>query len=505
MTQHLPSSPTASHWQRIGIHPHHGIALPLWSLHTKRSPIGEYPDLCKVIDWCKQVGLDTLQLLPLNDTGAQTSPYSARSAFALNPVYLQLDALPEVSADAALREAAQLPAQTGMHLNYRVVREKKRRFMQFYCDKIGQKIRETDAYKSFVAENGWLETYALYKVLKAESAGKHWEDWPQNWQHPSQQLLEQHRAAVNTLIVTQYLCHQQLAQVRAHADQQGINLMGDIPILIDRDSADVWAHPEHFKMNVSAGAPPDPLGPKGQDWGFPPYDWERLEQENYSWWRERLRVAGRYFHLIRIDHIVGFFRIWTIPRGKSSRQGHYEPSEEELWGDHGRKLLTMMIESSPMLPIGEDLGTIPPITRQTMRELGICGTRVMRWEKEWQGDKHYLPLDQYDPLSVTTVSTHDSEPLVTWYQQDPTARQLAPSPRDALEASHRTTSLFHLNLLTEYFSCLEGLSWGDPRAERINIPGTVSETNWSLRLRPSLEEWTVHPDLQKWLQKLSKL
>jgi 4-alpha-glucanotransferase len=486
----------------VGVRPHHGINLPLFSLHTRRSPIGEYPDLCRVIDWCRSVGFDTLQLLPLNDTGTETSPYSARSAFALNPIYLQLDALPHM--DPSLRDAARMAPQSAMRLDYAPLRTHKRRFLESYCDRVSEQIRSTEGYKQFVEENSWLDNYGLYKVLKAEMQGLHWEEWPEEWRQPSRPLLEQFRSQIQTHILTQYLCHQQLKLVRDYAEQAGILLMGDIPILIDRDSADVWAHRDYFKMGADAGAPPDALGPEGQDWGFPPYDWNQLAMSNYGWWRQRLQVASGYYHLVRIDHIVGFFRIWTIPRGLPSSQGHFEPADATLWEEHGRKLLQMMIDASSLLPIGEDLGTVPNSTRTCMEELGICGTRVMRWEKDWsQG--HYLPLNCYDPLSLTTVSTHDTEPLALWYQTDPSARLLAPSPKALLEASHQTSSLFHINLLNEYLTCFQELSWDDPAFDRINSPGTVSSSNWTARLRPSLEEWTHSSSLCDWLQKISQV
>jgi len=506
LEEQLFSGPTGPQWRQIGVRPHHGIVLPLFSLHSGHSPIGEYPDLMAVADWCHSVGFDTIQLLPLNDTGNQTSPYSARSAFALNLMHLRLDALPEM--DEALVKAAALAPQSGHRLDYLAIWNHKRKFLDLYCQRVGSRLRNQEEYKAFVANNPWLEGYALYKVLKRASDGKHWEEWRPEWRDADaamrQRLVQENQAFIETQLITQFLCHTQLETARAHAQSQGVFLMGDIPILIDRDSADVWLNRSYFQMEANAGSPPDEFNAKGQAWGFPPYQWTTLAQDGHSWWRQRLQAAARYYQLVRIDHIVGFFRIWTIPNGHDGKDGHFEPRDQATWIDRGRDLLTMMTHASSLLPIGEDLGTVPNGVRPCMHALGICGTRVIRWEKRWATDRSFVPFDQYDPLSLTTVSTHDTEPLLLWWQRDPTAATLAPSARALLEASHRTASLFHINLLSEYLAHFPDLTWGNPAEDQINVPGTVSPNNWSIRLRPPLESWTSHAGLRDWLQKLSK-
>lgn len=522
LEERLQHGATGKQWQQVGVGPHHGINVPLFSLHSQHSSIGEYPDLIPLIDWCRSIGFDVIQLLPLNDTGAQTSPYSARSAFALNLIFLRLADLPGVSSDPELREKANMRPQShpGPRIDHQAIRRQKRQFLELYWSRMGRQIAATTEYAQFVKDNWWLEGYSLYKVLKNAAKGAHWEEWSEELRSPDparlKQLIEQHREPIDKEILIQYLCAQQLTAARSYADKQGVLLMGDIPILIDRDSADVWLYRANFEMNANAGAPPDPLGPEGQDWGFPPYHWPTLAKDNYGWWRERLAVAGRYYQLVRIDHIHGFFRIWTIPRGHPSNEGCFEPRNHAEWADHGQRLLMMMIESSSMLPIGEDLGTVPDETRQCMRELGICGTRVMRWQRRWHGDRSFIPPDQYDTLSLTTVSTHDSEPLAMWWHNHPEqagtlahslgwdyAPDLTVNQHKALIAlSHHTSSLFHVNLLFEYLHSFEGLHWDDPSMERVNVPGTVTPNNWSSRLRPSIEELTSHQDLQNWLKSL---
>jgi 4-alpha-glucanotransferase len=408
----------------------------------------------------------------------------------------------------------------GPRIDYPAIRQQKHEFLKLYCSQMAEQLTSTPEYARFVSSNWWLEGYALYKVLKRAANGAHWEHWPAPLSSPDpeqlKQLVSQHRALVDQEILIQYLCAQQLAAARAYAESHGVLLMGDIPILIDRDSADVWLYRANFDILNSAGAPPDPLGPEGQDWGFPPYHWPTLAQDNYGWWRKRLELAGNYFQLVRIDHIHGFFRIWTIPRGRPSSEGHFDPPNQAEWADHGSRLLKMMVEFSSILPIGEDLGTVPVATRTCMHELGICGTRVMRWQRQWQGDRSFIPLNQYDPLSLTTVSTHDSEPLKLWWRTDPEASSTLAhelnwsySPdistdqqKVLLAMSHRTSSLFHVNLLQEYLQCFEGMSWNDPTIDRINVPGTVGPNNWSSRLRPSIEELISHQDLQNWLKTL---
>ncbi len=522
---YLTYSPTARHWQTITIKPHHGIAIPLFSLHSAHSyGIGEFTDLPLLVDWCVSIGFDVIQLLPLNDTGLGISPYSALSAFALNPIFIGLTSLPHLEEHDFLKEELKvLPKfSSAAHVDYIRVREHKDHFLRHYYQTVGPQLMKSAAYRHFVENTSWLRGYAAFKLLKKRYHGASWETWPENERIPSPELIEslsfQESEEFNWYCFLQFLCDQQLSAAKEYASKKRVFLMGDIPILIDRDSADVWLHQNLFELQYSAGAPPDMFSVDGQNWGFPLYDWNALAQRNYRWWVERLQWASRYYHIYRIDHIVGFFRIWSIPLGLHGKDGRFIPENESTWIDHGQRLMMMMLDACDMLPIGEDLGVVPPEVRSCLSALGICGTRVMRWERKWKENGQFILPSEYPVESMTTVSTHDSETLQQWWKNEPEEAKLFAQfkgwsyqpflsrdhHREILWDSHHSGSLFHINLLPEYLALIPGLSWPDPEDERINVPGLFSEKNWRYRLRPSLEELAHDQSLKHLMQELIK-
>lgn len=519
----LAASPTHNQWEKVAISPHHGIDIPLFSLHSEKSGgIGEFTDLLPLIPWCKSVGFDILMLLPLNDTGCDTSPYSALSAFALNPIHLGLASLPQVDKisdlQSMLKDLRHL--NEAMRVDYPRVQMLKESFLREYYRLFGESIKQSDAFASFLSQNKWLSDYALFKAIKIERKWQPWEEWDEKLRDPTQEerreLYQQYAAEISFHQFVQFLCFQQMEGVKRAAEEQGILIKGDIPILISRESADVWRHRSLFLLQYSAGAPPDMYNSEGQNWGFPLYNWPILEQQHYGWWRERLAVASRFYHLYRIDHIIGFFRIWAIPPGLKGNQGHFIPEDRSTWIPKGKRVLQMMLDSSSMLPIGEDLGDVPPEVRICMEEMGICGTKVMRWERYWNGDQSFIPYANYSPLSMTTVSTHDSEPLQVWWESHPEeARAFAAFKRwpytaqlskenhlQILRDSHQTASLFHINLIQEYVAMVPSMTWPDPDSARINVPGVISEKNWSNRVLPSVEEIVTSKELRGVMQQL---
>lgn len=516
-------SPAGKQWEKIGIKDHHGLAIPLFSLHSNHScGIGEYTDLFPLIDWCQSIGLDVLQFLPLNDTGLGTSPYSAISAFALHPIYLGLNSLPCLDQYSELhQEIKELQKNsTDLHLNYFTILQNKKRVLRQYHIEVGPQIVQTQAYKDFVERSSWLIGYAIFKTLKIHYEWKSWEDWPEELQNPTslliEQLAEQYRDEVELHCLVQFLCDQQMRAAKAHAESHQVFLMGDIPILTCRDSADVWLNRDLFDLQYSAGAPPDYLSEEGQNWGFPLYNWERIIQLDFKWWIDRLQAASIYYHIYRIDHIVGFFRIWAVPPGKAAKDGLFIPNDKAIWVEHGRQIMWMMLEKCEMLPIGEDLGVVPPEVRSCLSMLGICGTRVVRWERKWLEDKQYIPYSEYALDSMTTVSTHDTEPLQLWWRKHPEEAKLyakfkgwdfelqltLEQQKEILRESHTSNSLFHINLLQEYLALVPELSWANIEDDRINIPGTVSDKNWTYRFRPTIEEIVHNKSLRTIMQEL---
>lgn len=510
-------------WEKIGIKQRHGINVLLSSLHTKKScGIGEYLDLIPLIDWCAKVPLDVIQLLPLNDTGMDPSPYNAQSSCALHPIFLSLHALPYLE---EMQEQESLLKGLRKHnleeqVPYHLVQAHKLYFLKGYVEKVKEKITKLPTFRDFVRKNAWLPSYSLFKVLKEDLENNNCSTWPANLQNLSfsdlAELYKKYEDRMLFYTILQYFCFQQMTYVKEYADKHNILLKGDIPILISPDSADVWVEPYLFEQNLSAGAPPDAYNDAGQNWGFPLFHWEKMEEQDFSWWKTRLQVASQFYHIYRIDHIIGFFRIWGIEKGKAAKEGTYFPLNSEMWIPQGKKLLSMMIASSPMLPIGEDLGNVSPDIRQCMKELGICGTKVMRWERDWDHGRRFYTLEEYPLLSMTCVSTHDSETLELWWEEkEEEARDYAASKnwnyqKDFLQKqreeilwdSHHTKSLFHINLLQEYLALFPELVHKDPSRERINVPGTILETNWTYRILPSVEEITENAAL---LQKIREV
>ena len=500
IAEYLGKTATALHWKRVGVRSHHGICLPLFSLRTKNGcGIGDFGNLLPLIDWCKSVGFDCIQLLPLNDSGDDPSPYNALSSCALDPVYLNLRDLPgtinDLSRFAPLNDLPRLP--------FSEIKRQKLIFLRRYFD---ENFSPSTEYLQFLQKNPWLPTYAMFKACKDELGGKNWSEWPLD-----QQSIDKCSANPKTVdfhCFLQFLAFSQLEKVRRYADQKEILLKGDVPILLSPDSADVWANRSLFNLYFVAGAPPDYYNPLGQRWGFPLFQWDEMRKTNFAWWKERLSVASRFFHIYRIDHVVGFFRIWAIRELEKASEGRYIPEDESQWGPQGREILEMMIKASPSLPMAEDLGaSIPPILFETLRNLGICGTKIMRWVGKADGS--WLPPQEYEPISLTTLSTSDSETLQLWWKNFPNeATRLAKyknwvyqpdlkiwQRKEILHDAHHTTSLFHINLLQEYLALFPSLVSQNLEDERINIPGTLLPTNWTYRFKPTLEEIMNHQEL----------
>ncbi len=516
---------TAPNWRRIGVHHHHGICLPLWALHSSRSGgIGEYLDLIPLIEWLPSTGFDTIQLLPITDSGDDPSPYMGVSAHALHPIYLSLHALPGIGSIPGIHE--KLDALTHLckteRLQYHHVLKQKRELIDLYLDHFLPDIEATAGYQQFIRENSsWLTPYSIFKTLKEAHDGKAWWDWKTH--APDSEFFchaDTHLAIqVMRWRAIQYLCFQQMRAVKSAADKHGVLLVGDVPILINKDSADVWWQPDLFCTHSSVGAPPDMYNAEGQHWGFPRYSWSHHRKTHFAWWKERLHLQESLFHMFRLDHLVGFFRFWMIPTGKKAYHGYFIPETPAEWKRLGEEVLTTLIGSTTMLPLGEDLGDVPDLVRESMRVMGIPGLKVLRWERRWKTDRSFIAPSTFSPESVSTLSTHDSSTLAGWYEEAPEeAKEAAhaynipwsqkltpPLAYEWLKVCHSSGSLFHINLFNEYLSLFPELSWNDPALERINIPGTCSADNWTYQYRKPLETLLSHPGLHKGLTQLDKI
>jgi 4-alpha-glucanotransferase len=272
----LEESECGPHLKRIGLYPHHGIILMLSSIYSKNScGIGEFLDLLPLLPWAKQIGLDFIQLLPINDTGFDNSPYNPISTLALNPIYLSLSALPYVEENSLFStEQKKLTNFTkSMRVNYGLVREKKINFLRAYADHYQTQIQEQPAYKAFIAENPWIYDYALFNTLAGEYKTEQWDLWPDSAKRLQGEkrafAIKQYEPKLQFYLLMQFLCFEQLKQVKEEAQKHHIFLFGDLPFLVSRSSCDVWTFPDLFLMDYGVGSPPDRLTPERSKLGFP--------------------------------------------------------------------------------------------------------------------------------------------------------------------------------------------------------------------------------------------
>lgn len=316
-----------------------GVAIPVFSLRSERSfGVGEFADLKLLIDWAARTGQSIIQILPVNDTTMSDTwqdsyPYNANSAFALHPQYIRLsnvgrlaDPAEEARFEALGRELNALPA-----IDYERVNRAKIDCLHRLYRQEGARTFATEAYRRFFERNSdWLRPYALFCTLRSLYGTPDFRRWGamQRYDPAAATRFEQaHRDEIDYHRFVQFHLDRQLRAVRDYAHARGVVLKGDIPIGISRTSVDAWAAPELFHMDASAGAPPDDFSVTGQNWGFPTYDWERMAADGYAWWKRRFRKMAEYFDAYRIDHILGFFRIWEVPvRAVNALLGRFSPA-----------------------------------------------------------------------------------------------------------------------------------------------------------------------------------
>lgn len=305
-----------------------GTAVPVSALKTKKSAgCGEFLDLIPFADFCKKSGFSLIQILPVNDTGTGSSPYSALSAFALNPIYLSVGQLPELqNAPDAAKELKKFKKETESlkRFNYSQVRWEKIRILRAIYEKNRESIATDAELSDWIGKNPWVHEYALFMHYKDDYMQSSWKSWPKDkcWRNQKIEGDELFYAWI------QMHLDRQFAEAAAYVREKGLKIKGDIPIMMNEDSHDAWAHPEFFNDALRAGSPVDGFNPVGQNWGFPTYNWKNLAKVDYSWWKKRLETASKYYDVYRIDHILGFFRIWAIPYGETTAVlGHTEPFE----------------------------------------------------------------------------------------------------------------------------------------------------------------------------------
>lgn len=484
-----------------------GIAVPVFSLRTKDDfGIGDFRDLRPLVDWAVATGQTVIQLLPVNDTTREgewedSYPYSPVSSFALHPMYIRLQDLGIKATAAFKKKQSELNALP--EIDYPRVFSAKMAYVREAFVKNGKKDMESPKFKKFVKENeGWLREYSEF-CAKRDSLEPEYYDWMQ-W-HLDRQLSEEVK----------------------YARSKGVSFKGDLPIGVSGDSADAYWHPELFNLDSSAGAPPDFFSKDGQNWGFPTYNWEEMEKDDFAWWKSRLRKMATYFDAFRIDHILGFFRIWEIPgEYDSGLMGHFNPAlpysadeihgaglhidglfhedprhpgmyqplitpdsanlpqwqqerfgaiyndfffhrHDDFWRRNAEKKLPALLGATGMLACGEDLGMVPGCVPGVMDHQKILSLKMRGMENE----------GPWNELSVCATSSHDMATLRMQCETDPEPAAVESMLREFLQSP----SMLAIFPLQDWLALDGSLRRPCREEERINEPANPHH-HWRFRL-----------------------
>jgi 4-alpha-glucanotransferase len=521
-----------------------GLLVPLFSAPSSSSwGIGDIGDIGPLARWLARAGQRVLQLLPINEMASgHHSPYSAMSAMAIDPIFIRVDEVAdfvanggEASLSAEDREGLEA-ARRAPHIEYGLVRRAKHHalcaaFDRFCEREWAQDTPRAAAFRAYTAaERWWLDDYALFRAIHEREHGRSWTEWPEALRRRDAAALDAARAELGRTVrfyqYLQWIAGTQWAAARESANASGVALFGDLPFMVDTHSADVWMHQDQFDRDRSVGVPPDAFSATGQDWGMPPYKWDTIAADGYTWLRNRARRSAALFDGYRVDHLVGFYRTYSRPRvGDSVGEGTFSPAEQAAQTMLGEQVLAIFRESGAEI-IAEDLGTVPDFVRASLARLGLPGFKVFRWERDWDADDEpFHDPAGYPPVSVATTGTHDTEPMIVWWEaadEDERAAVAAiPSMRRLARDSDITTAAYDpmvRDLLIELlfaspsrvllFPVQDVFGWRD----RINEPATVSSTNWSYRLPWPVDRLDDHPTarerqaaLRGWAEKYDRL
>jgi 4-alpha-glucanotransferase len=545
-----------------------GLLAPLFALRREGDlGIGDTQALREFIDWAAEHGFGLVQLLPINETGNDHSPYNAISSVALDPTTITLT--PEAVADLSAADFVEVTAGLDFRtlragpVAYNVVKPLKQRlltraFENFMITCWRRNDTRARAFRKFCkAEAVWLDDFALFRVLMDECGGtEQWDTWPaamQNadsaWQHLatlSRDEQERYALALRRVQYIQWLAWTQWREVKAYADARNVALMGDIPFGVSYYSADTWANPDLFNLEWFGGCPPERIlevdaftRKWGQNWGIPLYRWDALRARDFDWWRQRVRKVRDVFHLFRIDHVLGVFRIYAFP-WRPQRNEEFLPLTEEEASEltegqlphfsaheddtpehmianqaQGEEILRVLLEEcGAHRLIGEDLGIVPPYVRPCLQTLQIAGFKIPQWENEPDG--RLIDGAKYERLSLATYATHDHEPVRAMWEKWMAAIGAAEHGAPELFAT-RDQAWRECRALAEWcgFQVPKLTPWSDALHERLidallrcnswlvalmitdlfattqrfNIPGGVSGLNWSQRLFGTPADW----------------
>jgi 4-alpha-glucanotransferase len=524
-----------------------GVLTPLFALRSEKGlGIGDVGTLREFTEWAREIGFGVVQLLPINEVGRDNSPYNAISAMAIEPTTLQLapGSPAELTQKAFERVMANENLEALRHgpVKYDRVRKLKRELLEcaFNNFQLNSTANRQTKFDQFCKdESSWLKSYSFFRVLmELNGENETWDEWRLEHRDPKTahawlreqptDMRNQFSEREKFFCYVQWIADEQWRDTRKFGEERGVALMGDVPFGVSYYSADVFSEREIFHLDWSGGAPPEPYFKDdeftmkwGQNWGIPVYNWPALRAQNFAWWRQRVRVVKRIFHIFRIDHVLGFYRIYAFPwrptRNKEflpldwnamlaktgGRWPHFTPRDDENPENaeanrrEGEEYLRMVLaESGATRVVGEDLGTVPRYVRPSLHAMGIAGFKIPQWEFL---DGRMTPGSEFERLSVTTYATHDHRPIRQLWaeamnQTSSTQSQALEDvlkiaqfasvvPREGLEYERDfypaiMSALFNSNSWIAIVMITDLLA----RKDRFNVPGTAAATNWTHRL-----------------------
>ncbi|MEM9399326.1 MAG: 4-alpha-glucanotransferase [Verrucomicrobiota bacterium] len=565
-----------------------GLFVPVFAIRTGSDlGVGDVTGLKQMLKWSAANQFQVLQILPINETSDDNSPYNAISSQSIDittlsfrendiPGYEEHD-LEKLVSYEELKSLNVGPVQ------YRKVKQLKLEIcrLAFERNLKNPDWEQSDAQYAFQVfqeeESEWLAPYVVFRALMARYDGTPvWEQWAQ--EHQSPEAIKNWLQSANEAdamafekecefyAFVQWLLFRQWESVRVLADEIGVALMGDIPFGVSRSSADVWAEPDLFNLAWGGGAPPEPLFASdaftvkwGQNWGVPVYNWDEHKKDNYVWWRRRIHAVTRFFHVFRLDHVLGFYRIFAFPwqphenwkyvdmepeqvKEQLGNLPHFIPASDDteegmkMNQKQGEQLLRMVIDAAGSAAIiAEDLGMVPDYVRPSLQSLGISVFKIPVFTRqEW--DKEYIHPEKYPLLSLSTLSTHDHQTMgqmwKEWWRlfdrsqaEDSVTddekqngiyaswelyRTLRFAKMDDRELMRDFMPSVHLNVIRRL---MESQSWMVVLMItdlfnwdlRFNVPGPASESNWSERLPSSISELRLDVEADRVLREVHQM
>lgn len=465
-----------------------GVLLPVFSLPNAHG-IGTFGLAARqFIDFLVRGEQRYWQMLPLNPTSYGDSPYQSFSAFALNPYFIDLDILVE---EQLLKPSEIDDVKDGAVIDYgwlyfarfKTLRRAYERFLA---------LSGRDKLEKFAAEQEeWLPDYAAFMVIKEIQNGDSWQEWPEEYRFYSKSLVEevsaQHVENYWFYIFLQFEAFRQYKKLRAYAEEKKISIIGDIPIYVALDSADVWSDPDSFQLDADrrpikvAGVPPDYFSATGQLWGNPIYDYEKMRSDGFSWWKLRTRKCAELYDVLRIDHFRGIDEYWAVPYGEETA------INGEWVKGPGYELIEAVSSAAPdMQFIAEDLGLLTPSVLELKRRSGWPGMKIFEFAFDGGYDNAFLPHN-YETNCVAYIGTHDNDTLQNFIATNQSQHNFMKEYLhiDRTEDIHETMIGTLMRSAADVVILnLQDLLHQDAKG-RINVPGTVG-TNWVYRLPASV-------------------